>query len=162
VTQPRNNDRVDYDCECNYESDNHSDKEKSMSDKKRILLVDDDVDFVEATKVMLEAHGFDVSCAYDGKEGLATAKQVKPDLMILDVMMTSDSEGFEVAREIPATPELEGTPVIMLTGIRREKNLAYGFEPDESWLPVKDVLEKPIDPARLIAVVENALRKIGK
>ncbi len=50
----------------------------------------------------------------------------------------------------------------MLTGIRREKNLAYGFEPDESWLPVKDVLEKPIDPARLIAVVENALRKIGK
>jgi len=130
-----------------------------MSDKKLILVVDDDIDFVESTKMMLEAHGFEVACAYDGAEGLKKAKQNKPDLLLLDVMMASDTEGFEVARQIPATPELKDVPVIMMTGIRREKNLNYGFEPDDSWLPVKEVLEKPVPPARLIAAVKSALTK---
>ncbi len=128
-----------------------------MAEKKRILVVDDDVDYVESTKGLLEAHGFEVMCAYDGEEGLKLAEREKPDLMILDVMMASSTEGFEVARKIPENPALKGMPVIMVTGIRREMKLTYGFEPDSSWLPVNRVLEKPVEPAKLMATVKQAL-----
>ena len=129
-----------------------------MAEKSRILVVDDDVDFVESTKDLLEAHGYDVSYAYDGEAGLKKATEKKPDLMVLDVMMASKTEGFEVARKIPENPVLRDIPVIMVTGIRREMKLGYGFEPDESWLPVKTVMEKPVDPAQFIATIDKTLK----
>jgi CheY-like chemotaxis protein len=127
--------------------------------KKKILVVDDDVDFVETTKIVLEAHNFDVITAYDGAAGLQKAKKEHPDLMLLDVMMASDSEGFEVARKIPESPELRNMPVVLVTGIREAKHLSYKFEPDETWLPVNRVLEKPVPPEKLIAEVNRALEK---
>jgi two-component system, OmpR family, alkaline phosphatase synthesis response regulator PhoP len=126
--------------------------------KKRILIVDDDVDFVESNKDLLEANGYQVLAAHDGESGLALAKKEKPDLMILDVMMATDTEGFEVSRKIPQTPELRKMPILLCTGIRHEKHLPFSFEPDESWLPVDAVLEKPIDPAKLLAEIK---RRIG-
>ena len=129
-----------------------------MADKKRILVVDDDVDYVDSTKDLLEAHGFEVLCAYDGEEGLKKAETEKPDLMILDVMMASNTEGFEIARKIPENEVLKNMPVIMVTGIRREMKLGYGFEPDESWLPVNQILEKPVEPAKLISIVNKAIQ----
>jgi CheY-like chemotaxis protein len=129
-----------------------------MSQKKRILIVDDDRDFVESNKDLLEANGYAVTFAHDGASGLELAKKVKPDLMILDVMMATDTEGFEVSRKIPSTPELKGMKVIMVTGIRREKHLPFSFEPDESWLPVDSLFEKPIPPAKLL---EEIKKRIG-
>ena len=128
-----------------------------MSEKKKILVVDDDVDFVESISIVLEANGYDVGSANDGAAGLEKAKADRPDLMILDVMMATDSDGFETARKIPEAPELKGLPVIMVTGIRDAKHLSYGFQPDETWLPVDRLLEKPIDPDVLIAEVKKVL-----
>lgn len=130
-----------------------------MSDAAKILIVDDDVDFVESTKDLLEAHNFEVKYAYDGKEGVKKAKAETPDLMLLDVMMATKTEGFEVAREIAADEQLKSMPVIMLTGIRKDMKLNYGFEPDEDWLPVTEFLEKPVGPAKLIATVEKLLKQ---
>lgn len=128
-----------------------------MPKQKTILMVDDDRDFVESNKDLVEAHGYRVLTAYDGESGLALARRERPDLMLLDVMMASDTEGFEVSRKIPDTPELRGMPVILVTGIRKEKDLTYGFEPDETWLPVHRVMEKPIDPKELISEIRKAL-----
>lgn len=128
-----------------------------MKDKKLILLVDDDKELVESNKLILESEGYEVQAAYDGRSGVETAKRIKPDLMILDIMMATDTEGFDVSRAIPKIPELQGLPVIVLTGIREKKQLAYGFEPDESWLPSKAVLEKPVDPEKLLAEVRKHL-----
>lgn len=128
-----------------------------MSGGKIILLVDDDTDLVESNKILLEGEGYTVYTASDGKSGVEEAKKVKPDLMILDVMMAHDTEGFDISRSVAKVPELEGLQVIMLTGIREKKNLPFGFEPDEMWLPCKAVLEKPIAPDKLLAEVRKVL-----
>ena len=122
---------------------------------KTILMIDDDADFRESIANLLEAKGYDVDAAADGKEGLEKAKANKPDLILLDVMMTTKSEGFDVARELHNLEALKDTPVIMITGVRREMNLPFGFEPDEDWLPVKELLEKPIKPEVLLNAVEK-------
>lgn len=124
---------------------------------KKILIVDDDPDFVESNKELLEANGYHVVSASNGTEGLALAKKEKPDLMILDVMMATNTEGFEVSRKIPETPELRNMPVVLVTGIRRALNLPFGFEPDETWLPVNSVFEKPIDPAVLLQEIKKRI-----
>jgi len=127
--------------------------------KQKILLVDDDVDFVESNKELLEAEGYEVIMAYNGKDGLAKAKKEKPDLMVLDVMMASKTEGFEVSRQIPQTPELRKMPIILVTGIRKEMNLPFAFEPDETWLPVDSIMEKPIDPKKFLETVKDRLSR---
>lgn len=132
-----------------------------MGEKAKILLVDDDVDFLKSTGDLLEAHGYQVITATNGGAGLAAAKQQRPTLMVLDVMMATDTEGFEVARKIPEAKELQGMPVILVTGIRKEMKLGFAFEPDETWLPVERVMEKPIDPARFLALVAKLIKKNG-
>jgi len=128
-----------------------------MSDKKRILMVDDDVDFVASVKDWLEANGYEVQVAYDGASGMAMAIKGKPDLMILDVMMASDTEGIEVSRRITEVPELKRMPVLMLTGMRKAKNLPFGLEPDANWLPVRVVMEKPVPPDVLLREIQRLL-----
>jgi two-component system alkaline phosphatase synthesis response regulator PhoP len=128
-----------------------------MSDSKKILLIDDDVDFVAANRLLLEAKGYCVVKAYDGDSGIALAKEEIPDLILLDVMMTHDTEGFDVSRRLKDIPELKNTVVIMLTGIKRALNLPFSFEPDSGWLPVKAILEKPIPPEKLLREVGAAL-----
>jgi two-component system alkaline phosphatase synthesis response regulator PhoP len=130
-----------------------------MEMAKKVLMIDDDPEFVEAITNVLDAKGYDVVSANDGKAGVAMAKKERPDIILLDVMMTTKSEGFDVAREMSKDANLKGTPVVMLTGIRREMNLPFGFEPDEDWLPVKAVLEKPVKPEVLLKTVEAHIKK---
>jgi CheY-like chemotaxis protein len=125
--------------------------------KSKILVVDDDVDFVEATTTLLEAKGYDVVSAANGEDGYTMAKAEKPCAMLLDVMMAHDSEGFDVARKLKEDPATKGIPVIMITGIRKSKALPFSFEPDEDWLPVKVVLEKPVKPDDLLKTVNEAV-----
>jgi DNA-binding response OmpR family regulator len=126
---------------------------------KKVLMIDDDPEFVEAITNILDAKGYDVVSANDGKDGVAKAKQEKPDIILLDVMMTTKSEGFDVARELSKDANLKGTPVIMLTGVRKEMNLPFGFEPDADWLPVKAFLEKPVKPETLLKTIEDNIKK---
>ena len=124
---------------------------------KTILMIDDDPEFVDATTNLLDAKGYRVVSAGNGKDGVAKAKAEKPDLILLDVMMTTKSEGFDVAREMHADAKLKDTPVIMITGVRREMNLPFGFEPNEEWLPVKAILEKPVKPEELLKKVQESI-----
>jgi len=117
---------------------------------------------VRSTTDLLEAHGYRVISANDGASGLDLAKQQRPDLMVLDVMMATKTEGFEIARRIPACPELREMPVLLVTGIRSEMKLGFRLEPDQTWLPVSRIMEKPIDPAAFVAAVGELLRRRGK
>jgi len=126
---------------------------------KKVLIIDDDPEFVEAITNLLDAKGYDVVSAGDGKDGVAKAKQEKPDIILLDVMMTTKSEGFDIARELSKDENLKGTPVIMLTGVRKEMNLPFGFEPDPDWLPVAAFLEKPVKPEVLLKTIEDNIKK---
>lgn len=124
----------------------------------KVLVIDDDNDFVESIVNLLEARGYTVASASGGQEGVEKAKADKPDLILLDVMMTTKDEGFNVARQLHEDEKLKDTPVIMVTGVRKEMNLPFGFEPDETWLPVKQILEKPVKPETLLAAVTDALK----
>jgi CheY-like chemotaxis protein len=121
----------------------------------RVLVIDDDPEFAEAMTLVLEAKGYDVDYAPNGKIGVAKAKAQKPDIILLDVMMTTPSEGFDVAREIHEDERLKSVPVILITGVRKEMSLPFGFEPDGTWLPVKGVLEKPVKPDVLLKTIED-------
>ena len=122
----------------------------------KVLMIDDDPEFVDAISNLLDAKGYTVDNASNGKDGIAKAKEMNPDLILLDVIMTTKSEGFDVAREMHNDESLKDTPIIMITGVRKEMNLPFGFDADDDWLPVKTVLEKPVKPEALLkAVIEN-------
>ena len=125
----------------------------------KILIVDDDVGLVESFSLVLKEHGHTTVEAFNGDEGIRKAKADKPDLILLDVMMIKDNEGFEVAQRLKADAETRHVPIILVTGIRKAKHLPFGFEPDEDWLPVKSVLEKPVPPEALLAHIAEALKK---
>mgnify|MGYP005844704991 CR=1 FL=1 len=126
---------------------------------KKVLMIDDDMDFIESVANLLEAKGYNVRWAPNGKEGVKKAKANPPDLILLDVMMTTKDEGFNVARELKEVEDLADTPVIMVSGIRKEMNLPFSFEPDTTWLPIKQFLEKPVKPNQLLEAVAEHIKK---
>jgi two-component system alkaline phosphatase synthesis response regulator PhoP len=126
----------------------------------RILVVDDDPDFQTMLAMVLESAGHEVDMAFDGRRALARMREQRPELVILDVMMTTDTEGFAVARAIRAEPSLAALPIIMLTSIHEEKKLTFRLAPDPTWLPVDRFLDKPVKPALLLAAVTEALAGI--
>ncbi len=127
-----------------------------MSDLRKVLLVDDDVDLVETLKIALEAEGFSVDTAHSGAEGLAKARNTKPEVIVLDVKMETLGEGFQVARELRTDDRTRTIPLIMLSSVNQE-NMGFRYDADEQWNPVDVFLDKPIKPARLI----EQIRKIG-
>jgi DNA-binding response OmpR family regulator len=125
----------------------------------KVLMIDDDPEFVDAISNLLDAKGYEVHTASNGKDGVAKAKAENPDIILLDVMMTTKHEGFDTAREMHEDDTIKDTPIIIMTGIRREMNLPFGFEPDSTWLPVKEVLEKPVKPEVLLNAISEHIRK---
>ncbi|MBN1685356.1 MAG: response regulator [Spirochaetales bacterium] len=126
-----------------------------MSAKRKILVVDDDKDFILPIRKLLESKGYMVLEAHNGKEGMDNALSQKPDLILLDVMMTRLSEGFDTFRELRANEDTRSIPVFMTTSINSE--VPFNFGRDETWLPVDKFLEKPILPEKLLKEVEQAL-----
>ena len=106
----------------------------------KILMIDDDPDYAEGLRIMLEARGHQFFLATSGEEGLATVKVVQPDLILLDVMMETRTEGFHVSLRLrDRAPDSEyaafrSVPILMLTSIHQ--STAIRFVPDEDYLPV--------------------------
>jgi CheY-like chemotaxis protein len=128
----------------------------------RILIIDDDPDIVMAARLCLQSAGHDVFDARNSEKGLSLLEEIKPDLIILDVMMDSATEGFQTAlklRSPDATSPLAAysrIPIVMLTALHSTTDLR--FAPDQDYLPVDVFIDKPIDPDALISKV-NALLK---
>ena len=131
-----------------------------MERKKRILVVDDDPDILEAVGTVLESQDYEVITASDGEEGLAKLREERPDLMILDLLMPR-MDGFAVCKELkdPRWAKYANIPILVLTSVREEAarrryELETGIE-----LGVDDYVEKPIPPATLLHRVEMLLKK---
>jgi CheY-like chemotaxis protein len=123
------------------------------SEKKHILVIDDDPDVVEVIKVVLESVGYSVESASDGDSGLAKMRARKPALVILDVMMRKETEGFHVSYAIKNDPALAKIPILMLTAIGEKTGMKFAPDKDGEYLPVEAFVEKPIEPNDLIARV---------
>ena len=104
--------------------------------KKTILIVDDDEDICMAVKALLESRDYVVETATTKEEGLEKLASVKPDLAILDVMMASWQDGFELSRQLKKDPELKDIPILMLTGVENKTGFEFkSAAGDEEWLP---------------------------
>jgi CheY-like chemotaxis protein len=122
----------------------------------RVLVVDDDPDFVEITRTILRAHGFDVASASSGKQALAEMRQHKPDAVILDVMMNGATDGYDVGRMMREDESLRDIPVLMVTSIL-DSPRAGDFPTDEA-LPADEFLTKPVSPQQLVERVRAAIK----
>lgn len=131
--------------------------------QKRILLVDDDPDQRLTVRLPLEAAGYAVFEAVSLSEGLEKITEVKPDLVVLDVMMDTMTSGFQFALSVHSPDpnseynEFSQVPILMLTAIHSTTPLR--FNKDEDYLPVEEFLEKPVDPEVLLAKVRQYLEK---
>jgi len=126
----------------------------------KIVVVDDDEDIRESLQAILESKDYKVVTAADKNEGMETIKTEQPDMAILDVMMTTWQDGFELARELKKNPDFKDMPILMLTGVKEKTGIGFKEQAgDPDWLPVDGFLEKPIDPDTLMAEVTKLLAK---
>ncbi len=129
-----------------------------MGKQLKILLVDDDIDFVEATKTVLEKELYEVIIASEGNEALQKARDENPDLILLDIIMPV-KDGFTAAEQFKKDPELSQIPVIMLTSFSSRGQATSiprgrGFS-----LEADDYIEKPVTPDELLSKVKQYLKR---
>ena len=128
-----------------------------MVKKRKILLIDDDRDFLMATKLILEKNGFEVLTAESGKTGVDTIRSAGPDLAIVDMMMETWGEGFSVISEVRAMEGKQDLPLIILSGVDLQGPY-QSFEPSEQFPKVDLILHKPVKADDLIKHVKALLR----
>lgn len=127
-----------------------------MTIKKKILLIDDDKDFLFATKLILEKNGYEVFLAEDGKTGVEMWKSINPNLAIIDMMMETWGEGFSVLNKIRSTDTGKDTPLFMLSAVDLQGPY-QSFEPPPEFPVVNKVLQKPIKAEDLLRYIGQAL-----
>jgi len=127
-----------------------------MTVKKKILLIDDDKDFLFATKLILEKGGYEVFMAEDGKNGMEMWKSITPDLAIIDMMMETWGEGFSVLNKIRSTDIGKDIPLFMLSAV--DLHGPYNsFEPSPEFPKLNKVLHKPIKADDLLKYIAQEL-----
>lgn len=122
------------------------------------MIVDDDPDYINVVKTILEREQYTVVTAGDKTEGMEKIRTEKPDLAILDVMMNAWQDGFEMSRQLKKDPQFKNMPVLMLTAV--ENRTGIGFKStagDPTWLPVDVFLDKPVEPEVLLSEVKKLL-----
>ncbi|HNS52614.1 MAG TPA: response regulator [Anaerolineae bacterium] len=128
-----------------------------MSTKGDILVIDDDPDFCDVVSTTLAENGFAVRCAHNGTDGLAMMRERKPDLVFLDVIMVSPTEGCSVSDDIFDDPELRQVPVVMVTSIVDTEYI--GWFPTDRPLHVDLFVEKPVPMHKLLELANRFARQ---
>jgi len=120
---------------------------------KRVLVVDDDPDFVEVTRTILTKEGYKVATAANGEQALSMMKAEKPSLVLLDVMMRTPLEGVAVSQKMFADPALKGIPIVMISSI--DCGDKAGLLPNNAQIPIDAWIDKPVKPETLLAAVRR-------
>ncbi len=130
-----------------------------METQKRVLVIDDDPDFVEGITSILEKAGYLVDAAYNPNEGFKTLQSKPYDLLLLDIMMGRGAEGVMLARKINKDPKLREIPTLIITGIREQIAFLFPGQPvHPKFLPVDELIEKPVEATMLLEKVNTLLR----
>ncbi len=124
---------------------------------KRILLVDDDPDFIEINKTILQASGFDIDTATSTSQALSLLKSNQYDLAIIDLIMEELDSGFTIAYAIRDNDSIRDLPILMLTSAQEKTGFKFQFSQDQEWMKVDDFAAKPLKPAELVQRVRKLL-----
>jgi CheY-like chemotaxis protein len=129
-----------------------------MGTNKKLLVIDDDPDFVEVVVSILENAGYEVDAKYNPDEGFEALKTGKYDLLLLDVLMGRGAEGIMIARKIGADEKLRETPILIITGMREQIAFLFPGQPvHPSFVPTDELIEKPVEPDQLLEKVSTLL-----
>lgn len=129
---------------------------------KRVLMVDDDPEFVETTKIILESGGYETRIAANGNEALAQLQKEKPDIILLDVMMKTIGDGVWLGQKLKNDDRFSGIPILMITAVNKESaTTSFHLDPnaDGDYLPVDGFLEKPVEPEVLLREVARLIKQ---
>ncbi len=121
----------------------------------KIVVVDDNTDYLFTMKTFLSRNGFEVETAYDGKAGFELIKNERPDLVMLDVMMETTFSGFEVCRQIRNDSELKSIPIIGITGMEQELGINFDKYGDEEYFSPDAFFDKPVDKDALLEKINE-------
>ncbi|MDY7042415.1 MAG: response regulator [Chloroflexota bacterium] len=120
-------------------------------------MIDDDPDYMEFTRIILESGGYSVSCAYNAEQGLSLMRTEHPDVVLLDMLMSYTMEGLDVTRAMRETPELRNIPLIVISAVLTDAN-ALQSENEES-PSISAFLTKPVEPGELLSRVAEAISR---
>jgi CheY-like chemotaxis protein len=123
---------------------------------KKVLIIDDDVDFSESLATLLKHSGHTVLQAHDGDEGVTVATREKPDVILCDVMMKERTEGFFAIQRLRRTPGVEDTPILVISSVYQAVP-NFQVPPEKSWLAHNAFMQKPVDPDALLRMIEEAV-----
>lgn len=130
---------------------------KKMKKPAKILIVDDDPDFVNATRTVLESSAYKVATAYSRGEAMSQIKKVKPDLILLDIMMDRLDDGFTICYKLKHDRELQNVPIFAISSITEKTGFKFNPETDGEYFEADDYAQKPIEPKELLKRVEALL-----
>ncbi|MFB3826727.1 MAG: PleD family two-component system response regulator [Bryobacteraceae bacterium] len=128
----------------------------------KVLVIDDDEDVRASVKLLLETHGYEVVLAECGKEGLKKLAEHKPDLILLDIMMESDTEGYSLTHALKwqdAYAEFRGVPIIMMSSIEESPDERFPMSCEAELIRPDLYLAKPVDLNRLLEIVTRAVAR---
>jgi two-component system alkaline phosphatase synthesis response regulator PhoP len=130
-----------------------------MGTKKRLLVIDDDPDFVEGIVSILENADYEVDAKYNPDEGFQALKTGSYDLLLLDVLMGRGAEGIMIARKIGDDEKLREIPILIITGMREQIAFLFPGQPvHPSFVPIDELIEKPVEPNLLLEKVSTLLK----
>lgn len=129
--------------------------------KKKILIIDDDRDYGDALKIVLENNGYSVRHDLNINDGRASVEKDPPDLIILDVMMDKHTDGFDFCVDLKNDKECRLIPILMVTAVTEKTGFKFSPETDGEYLPADDFISKPVPVSELLSRV-NKLLKVGR
>lgn len=130
-----------------------------MDETLKVVIIDDNTDYLFTMKTFLSRNGFEVFTAENGKDGIEMVNKEHPDLVLLDVMMETLFSGFEVCKKIRANEDLKDTPIIGISGMSEELNMRYDQWPDWEYFKPDEFMDKPVDKEKLLINIDNVLSK---
>jgi CheY-like chemotaxis protein len=123
----------------------------------KVLIVDDDPNFHAALRTVLETAGYSMVSAYSEPEGLDMARSEKPDIILLDIIMQSSTDGFEFCREARRDPRIRHTPIVVVSAIEKVLEVRHPPDLDPNFFPVDGYLSKPVTPEQLFAELKRLI-----
>jgi len=130
-----------------------------MSSKGKILLVDDDPNFLDTYATVLKNDGYEVFTATSGQEGMARVRTEMPDAIILELMLEKHDTGFLFSQKIKTDPLFKEIPILMVTCAAEKTGCKFSFEDDGYWMKIDDYLDKPVAPEVVLERLDALLKK---
>jgi CheY-like chemotaxis protein len=131
---------------------------KEMDKPRNVLVIDDDTSFITAITPILQSKGYKVEAAYNKEEAMEKIDGLKPDLILLDIMMEKLTDGFDICYKLKHDPEMKKIPVLAVSAVTRETGFRFSPATDGEYFEADDFLEKPVRPPDLLERVEKLLK----